>query len=266
MRYTYIDPPGTILGAHALVDLVKKRSKKKPKRFVDIGCGRGTYSAKLIEWCGTTGVGLEPSEPARVDCREFMAPYMDNKRFSVCSDSLECHHSDEKYDLGVCWCVIEHIEDEIPFLQKCKTLIEPGGQFYVAVPARMDLWGIEDETAGHYRRYTRSSLKAVLEKAGFEDVEVISANVPVSNVLMKLSNYFVGKHETHKKSLSKDKQTETSGVRKIKWKTIYPAWIKVFLNDKTMYPLRILQRLFYNTDRGTIIIAAATVPKDESSE
>jgi hypothetical protein len=44
----------------------------------------------------------------------------------------------------------------------------PGGRVYVTVPAYTWLWSVDDETAGHYRRYTATSLRGVAEEAQFE--------------------------------------------------------------------------------------------------
>lgn len=41
----------------------------------------------------------------------------------------------------------------------------------MTVPAFMKLWSSEDESAGHFRRYTIEQVTGVLENAGFEIVE-----------------------------------------------------------------------------------------------
>jgi SAM-dependent methyltransferase len=64
--------------------------------------------------------------------------------------------------------VIEHIANAQQFLTDCRRALVPGGTLYITVPAFQSLWSSDDEFAGHYRRYSHSSLKRVLRGAGFE--------------------------------------------------------------------------------------------------
>jgi hypothetical protein len=63
--------------------------------------------------------------------------------------------------------VLEHVADELAFLQHLRTRIRRGGRCYVTVPAFGWLWSDADESAGHVRRYTRGQLIRSLERAGF---------------------------------------------------------------------------------------------------
>lgn len=64
--------------------------------------------------------------------------------------------------------VLEHIEDDIGFLRKIRALLKKNGRLYLAVPAHRMLWSIEDDFAGHYRRYTLKDLAKKLDLAGYE--------------------------------------------------------------------------------------------------
>jgi len=63
--------------------------------------------------------------------------------------------------------VIEHIEDEDRFLGTIHRSLEPGGMVYCTVPAGRWLWSGEDDIAGHFRRYTTTSLRASFVRNGF---------------------------------------------------------------------------------------------------
>jgi SAM-dependent methyltransferase len=64
--------------------------------------------------------------------------------------------------------VIEHVDREQEFLRSVAGLLRDDGRLYATVPAWQALWSAEDIDAGHHRRYTRRSLTAALERAGFE--------------------------------------------------------------------------------------------------
>jgi len=63
--------------------------------------------------------------------------------------------------------VLEHVEDHLGFLRTIRTALRPDGRLYLTVPAFQWLWSNEDEHAGHFRRYTVSTLRSVLASAGF---------------------------------------------------------------------------------------------------
>ncbi|HZO94970.1 MAG TPA: methyltransferase domain-containing protein [Candidatus Baltobacteraceae bacterium] len=59
--------------------------------------------------------------------------------------------------------VLEHIEDDRRAAATVSDLVAPGGVAVISVPALMCLFGRHDEELGHFRRYTPSSLRAVME-------------------------------------------------------------------------------------------------------
>src|SRR3974390_2727575 len=64
--------------------------------------------------------------------------------------------------------VLEHVEDDKGFLSDCGAILNQGGMLYLTVPALSFLWSSDDIYAGHFRRYDRRSLSAVLQQAGFK--------------------------------------------------------------------------------------------------
>ncbi len=63
--------------------------------------------------------------------------------------------------------VIEHIEDDRAALIGLATRMEAGAHLVVTVPALAWAFSSWDTELGHHRRYSRRSLRAVLEAAGF---------------------------------------------------------------------------------------------------
>src|SRR4029453_13054884 len=63
--------------------------------------------------------------------------------------------------------VLEHIENDVAFLDSLHELLIPSGRIYVAVPAFGFLWSADDAAAGHFRRYTIGTLTKALASSGF---------------------------------------------------------------------------------------------------
>lgn len=127
----------------------------------DIGGGNG-YVAAGLESAGFSTVVVEPGRTgAENACRRGLR--------NVVNATIEAaQFTPETLDAVGLFDVLEHIQDESRFLSSVRQLIKPGGRIYLTVPAFQFLWSREDECAGHYRRYTRKSLAAVLRESGFQ--------------------------------------------------------------------------------------------------
>ncbi|CAN2171204.1 hypothetical protein MCEMRE212_00059 [Candidatus Nanopelagicaceae bacterium] len=62
--------------------------------------------------------------------------------------------------------VLEHIEDDAGFLRDIVLQADRNSTFIITVPAMMSLWSGHDVYLKHYRRYTKSNLKALATGAG----------------------------------------------------------------------------------------------------
>ena len=63
--------------------------------------------------------------------------------------------------------VLEHIEADAEALKDVREIIRPRGRIYLTVPAYNFLYSHEDHEAGHYRRYSATTLTKLLGSAGF---------------------------------------------------------------------------------------------------
>ena len=258
MKYVSLDPPGTYCNYAALRDALKDH---RGETFLDAGCGGGAISKELLRF-GMTGWGVDFSDRALAVARARLAQELAEGRYELHQADLEALPKDfPKADVAVSYMVMEHIEDDAGFLKKMARQVKPGGRIVVAAPGRKDCWNIEDETVGHLRRYDRADMQAVLERAGLQDIEVRSVAVPTANVLLKIGAWVIARsNESEKRNLSQREQTETSGIREIPWRTVFPVWVKLFVNRVTMWPLTALQRLFYRTELGTTMMGIARTP------
>lgn len=90
--------------------------------------------------------------------------------------------------------VLEHIENDEAFLRNAYRYLIDAGRIYLTVPAFEWLWSHEDETAGHFRRYSRSSLSQTLDRAGFDITYVtyFFQFLPVLTYLRRVLPYKLG--------------------------------------------------------------------------
>ena len=112
--------------------------------------------------------------------------------------------------------VIEHIEDDLAFLQSIKGLMKKEGCLYATVPSYSFLWSEEDVSAGHFRRYTLESISEVLKTAGFqvEFSSYIFRFLPLPVFLLRTLPYRIGlsKGERKTNNISRD-HTVKDGIK-----------------------------------------------------
>lgn len=68
--------------------------------------------------------------------------------------------------------VIEHIEDDRAFLAQLIGRLDPGTRIFVTVPAMASLWSGWDVALGHFRRYSRHSLRSLAAELPVTVLEV----------------------------------------------------------------------------------------------
>ena len=93
------------------------------------------------------------------------------------ADATALPVADDSLDLVVAFDVLEHILDDDSAVTEVARALRPGGRFLVAVPADPRLWSDHDVAVDHVRRYTRTTLREVLERGGFEVTSMTSWNV-----------------------------------------------------------------------------------------
>src|SRR5579859_3779001 len=213
-------PPDTLCQTQAVLELV---APNRARTFCEIGPGAGDLSAALCR-AGLRGLGVELSSPAAGIARHALRELIEEGRYRLLEgDFMSMDDVGSSFDLALSMMVMEHVQDDSDFLERMAKVVRPGGMVLVGVPARMDRWGIEDETAGHYRRYERDGLVRALKAAGLERIEVRSVAVPIANLTFHVSNFLVRRAgEGRKLELSQRDRTDLSGIRDIPFKTTFP--------------------------------------------
>ncbi len=136
-------------------------------RVLEIGAGLGNISNVLIPREHYTATDINPHYLAYLNSLSEFRPYMDVATLDLDNPATFEGH-EEKYDTVVCLNVLEHVPDEATALTNIRSALGEGGRAIILVPQGPWLYGTLDETLEHRCRYTRKTLTAALEAAGFE--------------------------------------------------------------------------------------------------
>ena len=136
------------------------------RRMLEIGVGHGNYTEWLLDRGEVLGVDLD--EPCLAAARERFGPrglktaqmdLSDPESIATCAwfapDSIVCVN------------VLEHIQDDAAALRGLAGIVSAGGALGLIVPAHQSLYGRMDAEAGHFRRYSRRAVRALLAGTGW---------------------------------------------------------------------------------------------------
>jgi SAM-dependent methyltransferase len=235
---------------------IRKRLKSQFKTgssFIEVGSGNGDLSNLLLT-NGFQGLGVDLNASACENNKELNAKYISEGKYNVVHSDFNDLKS-QKFDFLLSCMVIEHIPDEPlkQFLSKAREMVKPGGRFVFLVPSNMKAWGIEDEIAGHVKRYSFSEIEKLAKANGLEVCEKFGLNFPLSNWLLNLSNKIVSKNEGHLSSKSDLEKTVYTGNRNVKFKTVFPAYLNIVLNEIVMLPFHWLQLLNKRNEKSLVM-------------
>jgi SAM-dependent methyltransferase len=198
----------------------------------DIGGGNGFVSLGLRE----AGFDVVLVEPGYIGASNAKKRGITNVICATAQTAAFQRHSLPAVGL---FDVIEHLEDDIAFLQTIGLLMKHGGHLYVTVPAFPCLWSKADVLAGHFRRYTLSSISDVLASAGFETVfsSYIFRVLPLPLFLLRTLPYKLGLARRQRKPamVSRDHAEKGGLVARIVGKMLKPE----IDNLKNKKPMRI---------------------------
>jgi SAM-dependent methyltransferase len=251
---TPVLPPGTLLQLMYL----KARLRNLPSgRFIEVGPGSGEIT-KLLLGLGWTGrsFDLDATTVALVNER-FAFEVAAGKYSAEVNDFLSVEEVEgfQKADLVISCMVMEHLDDlrEIKFMETAERLLSPEGLLIGLVPSSPRHWGIEDEIAGHFRRYTFDSVKALMSRSRWSVRHLAGLTYPVSNMLLPVSEFLVERSERTKLELSKHEQTKASGRRNVRFKTHFPSIFRMVLNRYVLFIFHVFQCLFKHSERSLVI-------------
>ncbi len=131
-------------------------SQPSGARVLDAGAGEARFAGWFAEHryvALDSGVGDGDWDYSRLHLRSDLA------RLPLASDS---------FDAVLCTQVLEHVPDPAGVVAELYRVLRPGGRLYLSAPQG---W-CEHQQPADYFRFTRFSLRMLLESAGFEGVQV----------------------------------------------------------------------------------------------
>jgi SAM-dependent methyltransferase len=142
--------------------------------LLDLGCWLGFLPSEA-GGRGWKAIGVEPSEFASAYAREQLG--LDVRTGGL----FEAAPTDERFDAVVMGDVLEHLPDAAAALDRITELLAPGGVVALALPdagsrlaaAMGPRWWSVIPTHVHY--FTRTSLRTLLERRGYELLSVSTA-------------------------------------------------------------------------------------------
>jgi SAM-dependent methyltransferase len=134
------------------------------RRVLEIGCGLGNFTEQLRDRECVVGLDVDDACIARHQQRFANTPHIRSFVLDALDPAL-LELRRERLDSVACLNVLEHIEDDLGLLRRMQELLPTGGRVVLMVPAFMALYGPIDRNLGHYRRYTRASLRDAAAQA-----------------------------------------------------------------------------------------------------
>lgn len=162
--------------------------RESPTKILDVGSGSGTIGLYLSS-LGFKVIGLDVSKHA-VDRANASAQRLDIQSISkYINIDFVRFSSNEKFDVIICFEVIEHLENDNFAIQKLKEKLAPGGLLALSTPlksaplSKIGLTRKFDRNVGHLRRYSESEIKMKIENVGFTIIKIVKTEGIIRNSL-----------------------------------------------------------------------------------
>jgi len=139
-------------------------------RVLEVGAGVGFVTRQLAERADSV-IACEPTSVLVDQLRTRVALLPNVEVRQETTQRLIDGGYRESFDTIIYFSVLEHIKDDAEEVRRAWDLLADGGRLLVLVPAHQWLYAKIDELSGHFRRYSRRSIRALFG-AEFNPVEV----------------------------------------------------------------------------------------------
>jgi hypothetical protein len=150
--------------------LIRKCYKEVGAKPFELGSGTGIYAQELLKH-NQEIENLAVSEVSEVSLERLNAKFGNSHSISVI-DLRKDYTPVDLHTSYISWNVLEHIEDDVSALARANAICEDDSFVFALVPAFPFLMSSFDKKIGHYRRYTKNSLRVTATEAGLKNVRV----------------------------------------------------------------------------------------------
>ena len=144
-----------------IIEMIRNYPPQNNGPIFDIGGGNGFVAKGLLDE-GWDVVLLEPGQAGAKHAKKRGIPNV------VCATTHTAKLKQGTLPAIGVFDVVEHIQDDVSFLNHLWDLLAPGGMLYLTVPAYKFLWSHEDDKAGHFHRYSLNQILERVTYAGFK--------------------------------------------------------------------------------------------------
>lgn len=181
-----------------MLRLLKREFSKEDLNIADIGCGDTFVVNSLAEQFPKFKFLAIDSAFTDADI-DFFSKEFSDKNINLAKSVEEIPTFTSKLDIVLLMDVIEHIEDEVLFLQDIvkQNFIHKDTFVFITVPAFQSLFTAHDKHLLHYRRYSRKVLIEALSKSGLEIIDsgYFFTSLMLVRVLQKMLEKIFGEKE-----------------------------------------------------------------------
>ena len=154
------------------------RANRSIRNGLEIGCGHGVVREMLERDLAIPIDGCDLNEHAMQMASKGEGRLLVYDIFDEDASLLNA------YDMILLMDVIEHIDDDLGFLNTALKHLKADGIVVINVPAHMPLYSKYDEVAGHKRRYNTADMKELFRAARVEPISLVQWGFSLISLLL----------------------------------------------------------------------------------
>lgn len=139
---------------------------------LEVGAGHGDFTQMLVG----TDRSVTAIDLSQRCVDRLQDEYSGDANVEVLAGDIGVVKPEPRYSAAVMINVLEHIDDDLQTLVDLRDRLRPGGSVIVFSPAFDGLYSDFDRLIGHRRRYRRSHLVTLADRAGLEVVDIRYVN------------------------------------------------------------------------------------------
>src|SRR5260221_1288188 len=193
ISYTGVFHIGARIRSRILSNVLNRKNYSKKELF-DAGCGMGLSSIYFSnKFKSVTGVDLDPDKikQAKILARDN---HLTNINFKV-GNLLKNKFTDKKFDVVICFEVIEHVQDPEQLLKSLSSILKKDGKIILSFPSKSFLSALAQKSLDHYsigfspveiKKLSKGTKLVIKEKISFGNTYLAQFIVGVDFFIRKI--------------------------------------------------------------------------------